>query len=146
VIAAQLQIAPTRTEIVSSRTALTKMCGSHAWIYGCTRFLGEKLTTSCANDNGLWQLRVTAQYIPYMYLWQPESIGHEKLHMDDIRESVDLHLRDLEARSYSIEESCVTAGRLAAENFPRRMNEWKKASNAKRHPSGRDASEARRRR
>lgn len=127
-------IPPARRQIVSARADLEKLCGSGAWIYGCTKFLGQKLTGDCSATGLLWQMRPTAQFIPYMYLWQPQWIGHENLHIDDIRGEVLKYLEALESKRFDTYDNCRREVETEEASFPTRMDEWKKASNAKRHP------------
>jgi hypothetical protein len=126
-------VAPPRTQIVSSRTDLVKLCGSESWIYACTKFLGEKLSSTCVAGKSGWHTRTSAQFIPYMYLWQVSSLAHEKLHIDDIRASLAQYLHDLDARTYASEADCEQAAESETLTFSHHMDEWKKASNAKRH-------------
>ena len=130
-------IATPRTEMMSSRSDLAQRCGSSAWIYGCTKFLGEKLDCTCALEGDRWRMRAHAQFIPYMYLWQPSSIGHEKLHIDDIREWLSEYLHELESKTYGSEAECMRDGLTESTKFTKQMDVWKRSSNAKRHPTQR---------
>lgn len=129
-------IPPARRQVVSARADLVKLCGSEAWIYGCTKFLGQKLTGDCSATGVLWQMRPSAQFIPFMYLWQPRWIGHENLHIEDIRGDVHEYLEELESKRFASSDDCRRVAETEEASFPSRMDEWKKASNAKRH-SGR---------
>jgi hypothetical protein len=128
-------IAPPRTEIVSGRADLAKACSSGLWIHGCTKFLGEKLECACELEGSRWRLRAHAQFIPYMYLWQPTAIAHENLHIADIREWLNEYLSKLESTTYGSASDCLRDANTEASGFNKRMDEWKRASNAKRHPT-----------
>lgn len=127
-------IPPARMQVISARPDLEKLCGSEAWIYGCTKFLGQKLTGDCSATGVLWQMRPNAQFIPYMYMWQPQWIGHEILHIGDIRSDVEKYLEELESKRFASSDDCRSVAKIEEVSFGRRMDEWKKASNAKRHP------------
>ncbi len=127
-------IAPVRTRLVSGRLDLAKACGSALWIYGCTKFLGEKLSCTCESDEGKWSIHASAQFIPYMYLWQPVWIPHENLHIADIRGWLDDYLKQLQSKSYSSVDDCISDAQTESTVFTKRMNAWKRASNLKRHP------------
>lgn len=118
---------------VSSRTDLVNLCGSDHWIYACTKFLGEKLSTACELRSGTWRMHTTAQFIPYMYLWNISSLSHEKLHIEDIRTSVTQYLEELDERSYATVIDCEQAAASDTLTFSQHMDDWKRASNAKRH-------------
>lgn len=81
-------------------------------------------------------MRPSAQFIPFMYLWQPRWIGHENLHIEDIRGDVEKYLEGLESKRFASSDDCRRDAETEEASFPARMDEWKKASNAKRH-SGR---------
>ncbi len=130
-------ISTPRTQIVSARVDLAKTCGSGAWIYGCTKFLGERLICDCQLEGERWRMQAHAQFIPYMYLWQPTAIAHESLHIEDIREWLGEYLHELESKSYSSAADCMREADSASTTFTKRMDEWKRASNAKRHPKKR---------
>lgn len=127
-------IAPVRTQIVSGRLDLARACSSGAWIYGCTKFLGEKLSCTCVLERDQWRINATAQFIPYMYLWQPSWIPHENLHIDDIRTSAKKYLEELQSARYSSAADCSRSAEVESAGFTKRMDDWKKISNLERHP------------
>jgi len=137
-----ITIAPARTRVVSNRTDLAKACATGDRIFACTAFAGEKLTCSCERQQNTWRVHAEAQFIPYIYLLDRnlDGTGHEKLHIEDIRRSLQQYLNDLQSKGFDTEEDCMRRSELEASLFGRHMNDWKKQSNLERHPELRRAS------
>ena len=129
--------------VVPTRSELDKICATGNRVFGCTAFVGEKLTYACERGTETaWQLRAAAQFVPYIYMLtrNMDGIAHEKMHIEDIRRSLQRYLTDLESRTFDSEERCTTSGELEASLFNRHMDEWKVQSNLDRHPELRRAA------
>jgi len=119
--------------IVPNIGALSKICNSNVYIYGCTDFR-EVFSCSCRQLVQQWRLDVSVQVTPTMYLWRLESVGHENDHIGDIRDDVLRYVSDLHERRYASLEKCGEDAQRETDGFHHLMDTFKEDSNAKRHP------------
>lgn len=133
-----ISIGNTQERIFPNRAVLATECGTAKRIYACTVFAEERLTCSCARKGNRWQLVANARFVPIMlfYLHHPEIVRHEQSHIDDVRASLARYLDELTSPEFDSEQRCAIAAALASDEiaFVRRMNEFRRASAAKRDP------------
>lgn len=120
--------------VFTRRFELPRVCGTSVRVDACTAFVGQRLAPRCEARDGRWHLTAAAQFIPVMYVLGVDRIGHERDHITDIETSLAHYLRDLEQRPFASAEECEAAGSAEAARFPRVMDDFKRESNAKRHP------------
>jgi hypothetical protein len=119
--------------IVPNIGALSKICNSNEYIFGCTAFR-ELFSCSCEPVLQQWRLDVSVRVTPSIYLWKLGYLGHEKDHIGDIRVAVLGYVRDLEEQGYASLEECRDVAQRETGGFHHLMDTFKEDSNVKRHP------------
>ena len=126
-------IAAATVTIVPNIGALSKICNSNQYIFGCTAFR-DLFSCSCRQVLQRWQLDVSVQVTPSIYLWKVGYLGHENDHIGDIRIAVLRYVHELDERSYVSSEECSAVAQRETDGFHHLMDTFKEDSNAKRHP------------
>jgi hypothetical protein len=129
----RLAMVPARVIAASTSSDLRMMCGVDRPIDACTRFVGFQLTATC-NGNSL---SASARFMPLIMIMAPKAHSHELLHIADVRQSAERHLRNLESRGYASAAECQAAAARASDEFARDMYAFVRESNKKRHPNRR---------
>ena len=93
----------------------------------------ESFSCSCQLTGSVWRLRASVRVTPLIYLWNPSYLGHEKLHIEDIRTSLSTYLRGVESQKYLTREECIHNADREATEFSGLLDRFKEDSNAKRH-------------
>ena len=119
--------------IVPNIGALSKICNSNEYIFGCTAFR-ELFSCSCQQVLQQWRLDVSVQVTPSIYLWKVGYLGHENDHIGDIRVAVLRYMHGLDVKGYASSEECRDVAQHEADGFHHLMDTFKEDSNAKRHP------------
>ena len=119
--------------LVANRLALAKICNSKEYIFACTAFR-DVFSCSCEETMQRWQLDVSIQVTPSIYLWKPEYLGHENDHIGDIRVAVLRYVHELDERRFASLEDCSAVAQHETDGFHHLMDTFKEDSNAKRHP------------
>lgn len=129
----RLFVADPRIQFVPNPTVLASLCNTKASIRGCTEFKGRTLRSSCELVTDGWRVRASAQFIPYVFLWQPNVLGHEYEHVGDVRGWAEEYLEEISHSVFELESSCRQAAAEQERGFASRMDQWARASNRKRH-------------
>lgn len=129
-----IDVAPPRSRLIP-QNELPIYCRSNRVIDGCTEFLGQVLRCDCrhAPSGYGWSMAAHAQLVPYMYLTHERIAGHERLHLDDLREQIGGYLADLTSRRFDDRESCATAAEFETTVFNMRIDLFSRLSNLRLH-------------
>lgn len=129
-----IDVAPPRSRLIP-QNELPIYCRSDREIEGCTEFLGQVLRCDCrrAGSGDGWSMAAHAQLVPYMYLTRAPIAGHERLHLDDLREQIGSYLADLTSRRFDDRESCASAADFEVAVFNMRMDLFSRLSNLRLH-------------
>lgn len=132
-----ITIARTQERLFPNPNVLGSECGTAKRIYACTVFAEERLSCSCRHDGNGWRLVANARFVPIMclYLRHPRIVGHEQLHINDVRRMLDEYLDELTSRDLATEEGCAQLAKQESEEraFVRRMNGFRQKSNERLH-------------
>ena len=119
--------------LVANPVALSKICNSKEYIFACTAFR-DVFSCSCQQVLQRWQLDVSVQVTPSIYLWKPEYLSHENDHIGDIRVAVLRYVHELDERGFASLEECSAVAQRETDGFHYLMDTFKEDSSAKRHP------------
>jgi hypothetical protein len=112
------------------REVLSERCGGRE---ACTRFIAERLTAKCSTAAGWWSLEADAFSVALLYGIKSGRVAHEVRHVEDMRDDVTRHLRDLELNRYPTQEACSAAATAAMRDFSAAMKRFARQSMEKRH-------------
>jgi hypothetical protein len=118
-----------KTEVVqvASVLYLAPKCGSAP---GCTQFVAEQLTTDCTADRDSWLMNPSARFVAVVYLFNRNLLGHELLHVSDLKGAVTDHLTELRELRFQSETSCRQSAAAAMSGFRAMMQTFVDKSNA----------------
>ena len=113
---------------------LRSICGTTAHVEACTSFAGQVLQARCEAAEGSWRIAATAQFVPVMHLTGLQHVAHEREHIADVEKAAAAHIEGLGKGIFDSAEGCEAASLDAVSRFTRDMDDFKRASNAMRHP------------
>ena len=117
-----------------SAEILAEWCGTKDAIRACSRFFGRRLEASCGRGAAAWTLTARAQFAVMTWILDFKALGHEHLHLADVREDVGELIRLIESRSFQTLEHCQTEAARLTSIFPSLMDQMQRRSNGWRHP------------
>lgn len=129
-----ISVGDTQERIFGNPAVLGTECGTTKRIYACTVFAEEHLTCSCEHKGERWKLVANARFVPIMlfYLHHPEIVRHEQSHIDDVFASLDQYLGGLTSCEFDSKDECTSEAKSDEIAFVQIMNEFRRASAAKR--------------
>lgn len=132
--AADWKVSKLRIVQVSSRDDLRRLCRFAGDLYACTVFESRSLATTCvASDASQWAILALASTQPVAYLWDGRYLGHEQLHISDIEIATRDYVERLGRHRYERESDCLNAAAAEENGFPRQIDLFAEASNARWH-------------
>ena len=120
--------------ILARRFDLPRLCGTPVKVDACTAFVGQRLTCVCEARDGGWRITAHAQFIPVMYVLGADRVGHERDHIGDIETALSSYLQTLQRRQFATSSDCEDVAANEMSRFTQIMDNFKRESNAKRHP------------
>lgn len=120
-------------ELMPGPDSLGQACGATS-VHGCTVFYGRRLDCGCFSDTDHWHLRARAQFIPRIVLSDATVLEHERMHIDEVRSSLEGNLTSLTAKEFHSATDCEAAAQVVSESFPSVMDTYQRDSNVRHHP------------
>lgn len=111
---------------------MLERCGGGE-IEGCTRFTIIHLDWTCSQDALGWSVSGHGFTRALVYLIRPAVLGHEHVHINDIRDGANDYLQELAALRFDSQARCRSAGLTAAVGFEAHVRRLAAASMKKRH-------------
>lgn len=110
---------------------LEAKCGTSRRIEACTTFVEYALSASCSPEGSL---TASARFTPRVILMNKKAYRHELLHIADLRNAVEEHMRRLSDARYSSPQACRDAASLATLGFQDELARFAIESNERFHP------------
>lgn len=132
--AATVEVFPARVRLVVNEARLHKVCAVEGKLDACTTFVGYRLEATCSNDRAGWRISASARFMPRMFLLKGGGMMHEYNHIEDVRQSVERYLAELEGTVLQSSEVCQEAVVREQAGFKTRMKQFARDSNVKWHP------------
>ncbi len=100
----------------------------------CTKFVGYRVDLGCASNGDSWTILGSAEFTPIVLLLNPVRLKHEQLHINDVKESMERYLVDLQRQPYDTFGECEEAAFNERLVFRKRLYDFAQESTRRRDP------------
>ena len=119
---------PPRVYSGTPRGNLPGHCATTSSVHACTTFARPILTTHCRKEDA-WLLDATLRIEPTVFLTRSSFFAHEREHLRDIDERLQVYLGMLVAQRFATREQCLQTAGAAILSFPATFERVKGESN-----------------